>query len=235
MRLVCILLTDIITHSYKSLCNRCGKKSAIVAAIPGTSRDRNIGMANIAGLPLRVIDTGGYDDRGSLHVHIQHQVSSALKEADVILFILDGKDGVTTSDERLAAWLRKELGKVQVSFPSAFKREIFVVANKTEGAHLSDRVLDALSESSRLGFGEPIFLSASHGEGMSDVYLKLRCAAEERGYHLGSEGGGLTLAPPSTLQLQDKTIQVAIMGRPNVGKSALLNSILKDNRVISGK
>jgi GTPase len=216
-------------------CNRCGKKNAIVAAIPGTSRDRNIGIANIAGLPLRVIDTGGYDDRGSLHVHVQHQVSSALREADVVVFMLDGKEGVTASDERIASWLRRELGKVEVAFPSALKREIIVVANKTEGAHLSDRVLDALSESSRLGFGEPIFMSASHGEGMADISQKFMQCAQERGFDLGDDSGSGSSSPPlQPLAHHEKAIQVAIMGRPNVGKSALLNSILKDNRVISG-
>lgn len=191
-----------------------------MAAIPGTSRDRNIGIANIAGLPLRVIDTGGYDERGSIQVHIKHQVTSAVREADVVVFMLDGKEGVTASDERLAAWLRKELGKVEVSFPSAFKREIIIVANKTEGAHLSDRVLDALAESSRLGFGEPIFMSASHGEGMVDMCQKFRHCAEERGLDLGDdEGVGASrVAPLLALAHQDKPIQVAIMGRPNVGK-----------------
>jgi len=214
-----------------TLFNRlCGKKSAIVAAIPGTSRDRNVGFANIAGLPLRVVDTGGYDDRGSVHVHVQHQVSCALRDADMVIFVLDGKAGVTASDERIAAWLRKELGKIETTFPGLRKREIVVVANKTEGAHLSDRVLEALSESARLGFGEPIFISASHGEGMAEISHKLMSCAQERGLRLNDER-------PHSPPLHDRVdppIQVAIMGRPNVGKSSLLNSILKDSRVISG-
>lgn len=172
------------------------------------------------------MDTGGYDDRGSVQVHVQHQVSRALRDANVVVFMLDGKEGVTASDERMASWLRKELGKIEKSFPSQFKREVIIVANKSEGAHLSDRVLEALAESTRLGFGEPIFISASHGEGMVDLCQKFMQCAQERGMELS--------APPLQHTSANKPIQVAIMGRPNVGKSALLNSILKDNRVISG-
>lgn len=180
---------------------------------------------------MRVIDTGGYDDRGSLHTHVQHQASSALKEADVVVLMLDGKEGVTASDVRISSWLRKELGRIERDFPSPVRREILVVANKTEGAHLSDRVMDALSESSRLGFGEPIFMSASHGEGMSELNVKFARCAEERGMDV-TEDTSIDSLQLSAHHLQP--IQVAIMGRPNVGKSALLNSILKEKRVISG-
>lgn len=208
-----------------TLFNRlCGKRIATVSALPGTTRDRNVGLSNFTGLSLRIIDTGGFDDTGHMNVHILSQLRKAIRQSDVIALILDGKDGVDSTDEYISRWLRKEVGKVDVEK----KKDIFVIVNKTEGSHLSDRALATLAESSCLGFGEPLFISASHGEGLAELSTTLMKYLTNKGFPLNGD---------FTRPHDDPNIvpiQVAIMGRPNVGKSSLVNSILKENRVISG-
>ena len=98
-----------------SLFNRLtGTKSAIVSSVPGTTRDRKVGFGHLAGLPIQVVDTGGLDDRGAVSLMIQTQVQAALLSADVLLFMLDGKAGVTSLDHHFAQWLRKKLGQASV-------------------------------------------------------------------------------------------------------------------------
>jgi GTPase len=151
---------------------------AIVSDVPGTTRDRKQEKGSLASLPLLVMDTGGLDDRGAINVQIQEQVHQALTHADVVIFMLDAKVGVTALDEHFAKWIRKTLGQIEkvesekrnkvggrkeASATSALPKELIVIANKTEGAHLSDRVLDCIADALRLGLGEPIPLSAAHG------------------------------------------------------------------------
>ena len=237
-----------------SLFNRLtGTKAAIVSNVPGTTRDRKVGWGNLAGLPFQVMDTGGLDDRGAVSMKIQEQVHQALLSADVLLFMLDGKVGVTSLDHHFAQWLRKKTGEmlrqpphvaggvglgseISTSEPVKRQKEIIVLVNKTEGANLSDQMLDTISEALRLGLGEPIPISTTHGDGLVDLAQILIKSAENRGYETG-EGvrSKITRAmSDGPITLEDRVIQLAIMGRPNVGKSSLLNAFIGEERVIVG-
>ena len=221
-----------------TLFNRLTKsRLAIVSSVPGTTRDRREGRGHLAGLPLRVVDTGGLDDRGAVSVHIQEQVERALQDADIVLFMVDAKTGITALDLHFAKWLRKRR--------AADDKDVIVLANKTEGAHSSPNVMDTISESLRLGFGEPLAISASHGDGMADLAVVLLEQARLRGFSDGEEKeekeekvGGVEgeeqEAPPTVLAIEDRTIQLAVMGRPNVGKSTLINAFVGQERVITG-
>ena len=183
---------------------------------------------------MRVIDTGGYGE-GTQNMDVRCQIKGAIAEADVIAFIVDGKEGITFEDSIIATWLRKEVGKMNSSLlPSSMRKDVMIIANKTEGAHLSNNSLGALAESFCLGFGEPLFLSASHGEGVAELNQKLTQFCRERRLAVTADSLLSKSLLPSDVPQPD-AIQVAIMGRTNVGKSALLNSILKKNRVLSGK
>ena len=158
-------------------------RKAIVSSVPGTTRDRREGRGYLAGLPLQVIDTGGLDDRGDVSVHIQEQVEQSLSAADVILFLIDARSGLTALDSHFAKWIRIKVGKIK----AADDKKIVVLANKSEGAHQSDAIMDAIAESSRLGFGLPVPVSASHGDGIADVATILVQAAEKKGYCLDKD------------------------------------------------
>ena len=235
-----------------TLFNRLTKtRKAIVSSVPGTTRDRREGRGYLAGLPFQVIDTGGLDDRGEVSVHIQEQVEQSLRAADVVFFLIDARAGLTALDNHFAKWIRTKIGKIDAEAT----RNIVVLANKSEGAHQSDVILDSLSEASRLGFGVPVPVSASHGDGLADVATILVKAAEEKGYCLDedeektardaarrlakiqSDGGALAEVGDEVgkpLAVEDRTIQLAFMGRPNVGKSTLMNAILSEERCIAG-
>ena len=233
-------------------------RMAIVSSVPGTTRDRRQGKGSLAGLPMTIVDTGGLDDRGAVSLQIQDQVEKALLDADVVLFMLDAKTGVTSLDQHFARWLRRRMGPLG-------EKKVVVVANKTEGAHLSSHVMDALDGALRLGLGEPVPISASHGDGMADLAVTLLAMARERGFEDGDEMGrkvrgsarsalaSATDALPGSpetdgdapakcdahpanqaITLEDRTIQLAVMGRPNVGKSTLINAFLGDDRLITG-
>ena len=164
-------------------------KMAIVSNIPGTTRDRREGKGFIGGLPLNIIDTGGLDDRGAVSKTIQIQVEKSFKDSDVVLFVLDGRAGVTALDEHFAQWLRKtvkpntrgskeqsaaaidilttkNIGEegcdsidIQQQQQQPTQRSIILVANKTEGAHMSNLVMNTVADALGLGFGEPILIS----------------------------------------------------------------------------
>ncbi len=232
-------------------------RKAIVSSVPGTTRDRREGRGYLAGLPLQVIDTGGLDDRGEVSVHIQEQVEQSLRAADVILFLVDARAGLTALDNHFAKWMRIKIGQIEATED----KKIVVLANKSEGAHQSDAILDSMSEASRLGFGLPVPVSASHGDGLADIASMLVDTAEKKGYCLDeeeerasrdmhrriakreSQGGSIeeegegeakSATGKGPLALEDKTIQLAFMGRPNVGKSTLMNAILSEERCITG-
>ena len=123
-----------------------------------------------------MIDTGGLDNRGEVATHIQDQVKSALMQSDIVFFMVDARAGVTELDRHYAKWLRQTIGEY---FPNTNTKanadqkekekykQVVVIANKVEGAHQADFALDTVSESLRLGFGEPLLISASHGDGKS--------------------------------------------------------------------
>src|SRR5204863_1656474 len=179
-----------------------GKRLALVDDRPGVTRDRREGDANLLGLEFRVIDTAGFEDEdpASLPGRMRQQTEAAVRDADAALFLIDAREGLTPLDEEIARWLRVE------STP------VIVVANKAEGRLAESEIFEGF----RLGLGEPIAVSAEHGEGIADLFEALRPHVEHE--HLAIEAE--EEAPP------DAALQLAIVGRPNAGKSTLVNRIL---------
>jgi GTP-binding protein len=213
-----------------TLFNRlCGTASAIVSEIPGTTRDRKMSRGYLAGVPMDLVDTGGIDDRGAVTIDIKKQVDSSLLSADVVLFLVDARSGITGVDESIAKWIRKKKGLMNKA--DADKDiDIVVVANKTEGGVLSDKVLMTVDDALRFGLGDPVLISATHGDGLADLADVLIETVKKRGYALDK----VDKTNESEMTLEERTIQLAIMGRPNVGKSTLLNGFVGSDRVITG-
>ncbi|MBX9859937.1 MAG: ribosome biogenesis GTPase Der [Sphingomonas sp.] len=187
-----------------------GKKLALVDDRPGVTRDRREGEANLIGLDFRVVDTAGYEDEDtqSLPGRMRQQTEAALKMADVALFMIDARVGLVPLDEEIARWLRGSTTPV------------VLVANKAEGRAGEAGVLDSLT----LGFGDPVQLSAEHGEGMGDLFEALFPHLEGKA------------EPEEEIDLDDPAapLKLAIVGRPNAGKSTLVNRILGEDRMITG-
>ena len=221
-------------------------KLAIVSNIPGTTRDRNLSTGYIAGLKIEVIDTGGLDDRGQVFETVQKQVDLAVKMSDVILFLVDAKVGVTSLDAHFANWIRRRLNpsKSAKSAPASApdspdtpsvpikSKKMFLLANKTEGMMLSDRMLDTVSDALELGLGEPMLISSSHGDGMVDLAQALIASARDLGLDTEEDPDAQRMLGP--IKVEERTIQLAVMGRPNVGKSSFVNAVLGEERVIVG-
>ena len=144
-----------------------GRKLALVDDRPGVTRDRREGEASLLGLDFRVIDTAGYEDEdpATLPGRMRAQTSAAVREADVALFLIDARAGVTPQDEEIARWLRSEATPV------------ILAANKAEGRAGEAGIMEAYA----LGLGEAIALSAEHGEGIVDLFEHLRPARRARG------------------------------------------------------
>jgi GTPase len=183
-----------------------GQKLALVDDTPGVTRDRREGEAALGDLRFRVIDTAGLDqaDEGSLGQRMQEQTARALTDADVALFVVDARDGLTPLDLHFADLLRRGTAPV------------VLVANKSEGRAGGSGALEAFA----LGLGEPIAISAEHGDGMADLYAALAPYADQAA---AGEGEVATTERP---------LQLAIIGRPNVGKSTLLNALTNSSRAI---
>lgn len=198
-----------------------GKRHAIVDDIAGVTRDRREGEGRISDLEFKVIDTAGLEDApaGSLAARMTTQTEAAIKEADVTLLIVDGKAGITPIDEHFASLIRRK------------KAKVILLVNKAEGKDASHTILDAY----RLGFGEPVAISAEHGEGFVEFYRALAPFAKDEDDESGiwnlESGKENNKTPDSTIQT---SLQLAIVGRPNVGKSTLVNKILGKERVLTG-
>ncbi|HKO07407.1 MAG TPA: ribosome biogenesis GTPase Der [Alphaproteobacteria bacterium] len=194
-----------------------GRRLAIVDDTPGVTRDRREGSARIGGLDFAVIDTAGLDEaRGAaLAARMLAQTERAVAGADVALLLIDARAGLTPLDAEFARRLRRHA------------KAVILVANKCEG-----KVAEAtLAECHSLGLGEPIAISAEHGLGIAELVEALRRhaptlpgAAEE-----GEEAAGGTPAPERA-----RPLQLAILGRPNVGKSTLANRLLGEERMLTG-
>ena len=187
-----------------------GKKLALVDDRPGVTRDRREGDAHLVGLDFRVIDTAGYEDHDaqSLPGRMRLQTEAAVAQADVALFLFDARAGIVPLDEEIARWLR------QSTTP------IVLVANKAEGRSGDQGVLESLS----LGFGDPVQLSAEHGEGVADLFEALLP-------HLDAVDMAKEEDDDESL---DAPLKLAIVGRPNAGKSTLVNRMLGEDRMITG-
>jgi GTPase len=186
-----------------------GKRLALVDDRPGVTRDRREGEANLLGLDFRVIDTAGFEneDPVSLPGRMRQQTEAAVRDADVALFMIDAREGLTPLDEEIGRWLRTE------STP------VVVVANKVEGLSGESGAMEAYA----LGLGEPIALSAEHGEGVADLFQALQPLVErdDDESEEADEGAGAIR-------------KLAIVGRPNAGKSTLVNRMLGEERMITG-
>ncbi len=182
-----------------------GKKVAIVDDTPGVTRDRREARGKLGDLNFTLIDTAGFEDvtDASLESRMREQTQVAIDEADVILFLIDARVGVTPMDKAFAALLRRA------------DKPVVLAANKAEG-----RAGDiGITEAYALGLGDPIPLSAEHGEGMSDLYAAI--APHEQA---AAEADAAATRP----------IQLAIVGRPNAGKSTLVNALIGEDRLLVG-
>ncbi|MES2137513.1 MAG: ribosome biogenesis GTPase Der [Pseudomonadota bacterium] len=184
-----------------------GKRLALVDDRPGVTRDRREGEARLLGLEFTVIDTAGFEDEDpqTLQGRMRTQTEAAVRDADAALFMVDAREGLTPLDEEIGRWLRVE------------KTPVIVVANKAEGRAAESGIFEAF----RLGFGDPIAVSAEHGEGLADLFEALLPHVEREDSEPEEEGEGATL-------------KLAVVGRPNAGKSTLVNKMLGEERMITG-
>ena len=191
-----------------------GKKLALVDDLPGVTRDRREGDARLLDLDFRIIDTAGYEDEDavSLPGRMRAQTEAAVAQADVALFVIDARAGIVPLDEEIARWLRGS------------RTPIVLVANKAEGSAGEQGVIESLA----LGFGNPVELSAEHGEGLADLFEALLPYLDDKGSGQEDAGEGEDAGDP------DAPLKLAIVGRPNAGKSTLVNRILGEDRLITG-
>ena len=193
-----------------TLFNRlAGRPLALVDDTPGVTRDRREGEGRIADLRFQMIDTAGLEEAApeTLGGRMRAQTESALAEADVVLFIIDARAGLTPLDRDFARWLRRG-GK-----------PVILVANKAEGR----QAIAQTDEAYALGLGDPVSLSAQHGEGLAELYERLQPYVAEAD----------EAETPAELA-EGKPLQLTIVGRPNVGKSTLVNRFLGEDRMLTG-
>jgi len=210
---VCIIGRPNVGKS--TLFNRLtGKKHALVDDRPGVTRDRREGVARIADMEFKVIDTAGLEEaeKDAIESRMMEQTLLAAEDSDLCMIVIDGRAGLTPEDSFFANWIRKK------------HQSVILIVNKCEGSQ-GDY---GLNESYKLGFRDIVPISAEHNEGMADLYDAIAPYKAQYDYEVGdlevgeeAEGG-------------DKFIQVAIVGRPNTGKSTYLNRLYGENRLLTG-
>ncbi|WAT19162.1 ribosome biogenesis GTPase Der [Aurantiacibacter sp. MUD11] len=213
-----------------------GKRLALVDDQPGVTRDRRMGEAGLLGLEFEAVDTAGWEneDDASLPGRMRAQTQVSLKGADAALFVIDARAGLTPLDEEIGQWLREQ------------EVPVVLVANKSEGSAGEAGILESYS----LGLGDPVPISAEHGEGIADLYsalipligekaeqLELEAEAEaaiaadeaaKRAAEAAEAGEELVEIDPTA------PLSLAIVGRPNAGKSTLINRLLQEDRLLTG-
>ncbi len=184
-------------------------RDALVADFPGLTRDRHYGEGRVGPVPYLLIDTGGFEPTGAdgIKFEMARQAEAAIAESDVLLFVLDAREGVTSHDLRIAQRLRA------ASNASGAQRRIIVAVNKAEGLSAV-----AIAEFHELALGEPMAVSAAHGDGINTLMEQALA-----GFELPEE------AEPK----ESDGVRVAVVGRPNVGKSTLINTLLGEERLIA--
>ena len=189
-----------------------GKKLALVDDQPGVTRDRRFGPANLLGLEFTVVDTAGWedDDPASLPGRMRKQTEASIAGADLALFVIDARAGITPLDEEIGRWLRAQ------------PLPVLLLANKAEGKTGDHGVYESFA----LGLGEPVAVSAEHGEGMGDLFEALMPLIEKRTAELAEDE--FDADDPSA------PLKLAIVGRPNAGKSTLINRLLGEDRLLTG-
>lgn len=218
--------------------NRLTKKQlAIIDDTPGVTRDWREAEGDLLDQKIRFIDTAGLEEKfdDSIQGRMRRQTESALKYADVILFVIDGRAGVTTMDEHFSAFLRRQ------------KKPVILLVNKCENDEVADR---ARTESYSLGFGDPVPFSAAHNIGIDELYIALQPHFVEEDEEdrirnsdqiiwnfdeLDELEGQEEFDLESLIQEDpEKPIRLTIVGRPNAGKSTLMNALLEEERVMTG-
>jgi GTP-binding protein len=188
-----------------TLFNRlAGRRAALVADTPGVTRDRKEAVAMLRGREVRLVDTAGLEEAASesLAGRMRAGAEAAVAQADLVLFVTDARAGLTPADEHFAAWLRRQ------------SRPVLLVVNKAEGRAGADAALEAYA----LGLGDPVAVSAEHGEGIADLMG-----------HVADR-----LPEPVPVAEAEAPLRLAIIGRPNAGKSTLANRLLGEERLITG-
>ncbi|PKP91491.1 MAG: ribosome biogenesis GTPase Der [Alphaproteobacteria bacterium HGW-Alphaproteobacteria-16] len=186
-----------------------GKRLALVDDQPGVTRDRREGDADLLGVPFRIIDTAGFEDEdpASLPGRMRAQTEAAVREADVALFMIDARAGITPLDEEVARWLRTS------GCP------VVLLANKAEGRSAQTGIHEAMA----LGLGDPVPFSAEHGEGVADLFAELRPYIDREDEVVEDED-----------ESWEGPLKLAVVGRPNAGKSTLINRMIGQDRLITG-